>query len=120
MSDGFQFKLKHGSLFILHPDDEVPACRSGQDLLTIFKHGNVKFGGKADNMSIGFVFRNTSRTGLFHKTTGHLLIPPSDMKVCRDDERTELLKSFENDHLQQVAYHNKLVEAHSAMVKSYF
>ena len=120
MSDNFKFKLKHGSLFILHPDDEVPACRSEQDLLPIFKHGNVTFGGETDNMNIAFVFRNTSKTGLFHRTTGHLLIPSSEMKVCKDYERTQMLKSFKNDPLHQVEYHNKLVEAHSAMPKSYF
>lgn len=33
------------ALVILHPDDEIPACRSKQDQLTAFKHENIRFDG---------------------------------------------------------------------------
>ena len=56
MNEAIQFIVKHGSVFILHPNDEVPAIRGNKEVSTIFKHGNIKFGGPGDNMRIGFVF----------------------------------------------------------------
>ena len=57
-----KFCLKHGSLFILHPRDEITMLRTIFDeyCSTYFKHGNVFFG--KDGISIGLAFRTTFRT----------------------------------------------------------
>ena len=56
--------LCHGSLFILHPCDEIPRQRSKfiehSNEYLYFKHGGVKHGPN-DGLSVAFVFRNVNR-----------------------------------------------------------
>jgi hypothetical protein len=67
------FELSHGTLFVLHPQDEVPLRRLNEkDVLTFFKHSSkgIKGGG---GMSLGIVFRSTVRFCEVNKKTGCLL-----------------------------------------------
>ena len=51
-----KFHFNPGSLFILHPRDEITMLRTifDENSGTYFKHGNVSFG--KDSISIGLVF----------------------------------------------------------------
>lgn len=56
--------LCHGSLFILHPCDEIPRRRKKYSRYSkehlYFKHGGVKHGPN-DGLSVAFVFRHVNR-----------------------------------------------------------
>ena len=66
------FSLSHGSLFILHPDDEETVIRDYfGDRPTFFKHGGVKFG--RSGLSIGLVFRTTVHKREVYRDTGRLV-----------------------------------------------
>ncbi len=68
------FELSHGTLFVLHPQDEVPLVRklNEKDEQTFFKHSSkgIKGGG---GMSLGIVFRSTVSLCEVNKKTGCLL-----------------------------------------------
>ena len=57
------FELDHGSMFFLHPCDEIPMLRAVfteyADLYTYYKHGGVKHG-PSDGLSVAFVFRTVN------------------------------------------------------------
>ena len=73
-----KFCLKHGSLFILHPRDEITMLRIIFDeyCSTYFKHGNVFFG--KDGISIGLAFRTTFRTANVNAETGQFILETTD------------------------------------------
>ena len=117
------FPLRHGSVFVLHPQDEKPCFRSSSTIRTTFKHGNIRFGGKHDNMSIAFVFRHTTATDLFHVTTGHLFINAFNHKKYEGDIRTHILDAFKSNpyaikKAQHVMYqaHKELIQRHLSHV----
>ena len=64
------FKLSHGTLFVLHPQDEVPLVRkfNKKEELSFFKHSSngVMKGG----MSLGIVFRSTRNLCEVNKKMG--------------------------------------------------
>lgn len=78
----YKFSLGHGSLFVLHPDDERPKFRPfyKQDDYCFFKHGDIKFGG-SNEMSIGIVCRTCIHATKVHKKTGAHYISSVDMLI---------------------------------------
>lgn len=66
------FELTNGSLFLLHPGDEVPFIRQhfDEECATFFQH-SVLYRSK-DGLSIALVFRTTSHTVEVFKDTGLL------------------------------------------------
>jgi len=66
--------LTHGSLFVLHPEDERSLLREYFDEthLTFWKHGKVYFG--KDGLSIGLAFRQTTSTEECKIKTGEVVL----------------------------------------------
>lgn len=95
-----RFKLSHGSLFILHFDDEKPLIRElYEDMSTsFFKHGNVMFGGQ-NEMSIALVYRVTSQSISVYKNTGKHYVKKTEDTKCKTD--TDILYDFMNDTVQR-------------------
>jgi hypothetical protein len=78
------FNFKHGSLFLLHPDDEADLVREmfGLPEKTYFMHKNdgVKEDGQ---LSIGLVFRACIARREVVKGTGQLVLDEKDLAVTR-------------------------------------
>ena len=95
-----KFTLSHGSLFILHHDDEKLLSRNlyGERELCFFKHGNVMFGGE-DELSIAFVFRVTTVSSSVSRYTGEHYMTETEYMKDREDhmDKFEMLEKFIGD-----------------------
>lgn len=111
------FELTHGSLFVLHPDDERSLIRREYDTLypTFFKHGNVVFG-RNGGLSIGLVFRTTAHVGEVSVRTGQrvakgvVALSPHETKLAEYMSNTAV-KKRDDEERKQLCQH---------MVKTYF
>ena len=65
-----EFKLNHGDMFVLHPDDERPSMRNKKDttINTFFQHGDVRL--NSDGFSIGLAFRSSHHIMSVRNDTG--------------------------------------------------
>jgi len=79
VGDIHQFNLTHGSLFVLHPLDEMTMVRSLYDRygMTFFKHSSNGVQSD-DEMSLGIVFRTTKHCCEVEKETGRIRVSCSD------------------------------------------
>ena len=112
------FHLSHGSLFVMHPADERKEWRFELDDgdLTYFQHGNVIFG--KDGLSIGLVFRATSRTIKVWKETGMLALSDTQLNADMFKDHINKLNRYMNssekrendDKLEELA--RKVIEKH--------
>ena len=112
------FHLSHGSLFVMHPADERKEWRFELDDgdLTYFQHGNVIFG--KDGLSIGLVFRVTSRTIKVWKETGMLALSDTQLNADMFKDHINKLNRYMNssekrendDKLEELA--RKVIEKH--------
>lgn len=68
------FKLHNNSIFVLHPDDELPMQRCLGENLSQFQHGNVNV--KKGLLSIGLVFRNVTKYLKYDIDSSKLILPP--------------------------------------------
>ena len=108
------FELNHGSLFVLHPSDEIPKkrCCLQSDYKTFFKHGDVRFG-KGDKLSIGFAFRTSIHSKEVCKETGKFILPeeiePKHAAVYKNREDI-LLDYFKNrENVQRDENHLRIL-----------
>ncbi len=112
-----KFLLDHGSVFVLHPQDEIPMTRFGRKTMeTFFMHGGVEFGGD-DKMSLALCFRVSAHTDFFDKHTGHVKIngPKKETWIRRDNQLSEYLA----DNTQVVGLHTKLLNMYTNMKNRY-
>ena len=77
-----QFKLEHGTLFVLHPDDEKTMIREcfDTDHKTFWQHGSSGVFHEKMGMSLGLVFRISTHTREVCKTTGQLHLTPEQKR----------------------------------------
>lgn len=105
--DRKKFTLKHGSLFILHYDDEKLQLREFyqhegemKKLMNeqcFYKHGNVRFGGNG-MVSVGIVFRCTSKSLLVHASSGkHVCYEKSESGIQHERLIDDYLGSFKRE-----------------------
>ena len=83
--------LTHGSLFVLHPNDEKPLVRSfcNTNVPSYFKH--TCKGVAEDQMSLGIVFRSVSHLCQVNKRTGCAILDNSDSDI-RNKADNEVIK----------------------------
>ena len=109
------FELNHGSMFVLHCDDEQPKIREELDKhdLSYFKHGGVSFGG-TDEFSIGLAYRVSACSQSVRKKTGRLCITKEEAREKNNVEARNHIGLFMqnkskwkmNDHRRMSLYRN--------------
>ena len=96
-----QFKLQHGTLFVLHPDDEKTIFRVcfDTDHKTFWQHGSSGVFHEKMGMSLGLVFRISTHTREVYKTTGQLHLTPEQKKkdMEQHDNCYKVLDDFCNE-----------------------
>jgi hypothetical protein len=109
------FDLTHGSLFVLHPNNEKPMVRqfSNKNEPTFFKHSCK--GEESGNMSLGIVFRSVSHFCQVDKKTGCAVSDVSDgaRRRIADNMKEEDKNHFKcvwnackNKHFNSGAHHH--------------
>jgi hypothetical protein len=111
------FELTHGSLFILHPDDERPYLRPDRKMKTFHMHGGIHYGGD-ERISLGMIFRSTSSIDTFHKVSNHVKILAEDKAKCH--EKDAILKDrLLTDGEELTARHRSMKERYKDMRKKF-
>lgn len=100
--DNIDIQLNHGSLFVLHPKDEIPLLRSVCPGKSFFKHGNVKFGGNG-KMSIAFICRSCTHTAKVNNFTGQHFISSHDVldDIIKHNDSIQMLRKYNMDSSQK-------------------
>lgn len=76
--DTHEFLLNDQSIFVLHPDDEVPGARGYSDgSLSQFQHGGIKV---TDGLSVAMVFRTVTTKANMHVTRNTKQLGAEDRK----------------------------------------
>ena len=73
------FNLDENSVFLLHPDDEIPLKRCGDNNLSQYVHGGVNITNKND-LSVAFAFRVVCVDREYDPITSKLIPKATDIK----------------------------------------
>mmetsp|Transcript_564 Transcript_564/g.1116 ORF Transcript_564/g.1116 Transcript_564/m.1116 type:complete len:251 (+) Transcript_564:773-1525(+) len=90
------FRLSNGSLFVLHPNDEIPKIRKELDSENMdctksrFRHGGIDAFKARNKLSVALVFRNVTTVLTLHRETGKL--PISLLCDSAESTKNELLR----------------------------
>ena len=98
------FMLEDNSVFLLHPDDERPTLRSGDNYISQYVHGGVNIENDND-LSIAFVFRVVCIEREYDAISSKLLPNDSDLKQgdCVSSDMNTLLRNYlESFRLQEL------------------
>lgn len=83
------FELEHGTLFLLHPEDERPFVRAWcpQHGSTFFKHSSKGLGTENGGLSLGIVMRFVCQSKEVVTDSGSLILGDDEFsRKCRDSE----------------------------------
>ena len=69
---GTTFNLADSTVFILHPNDEMPQKRGNEKFLSQYQHGNINV---KSGLSVGFLFRCVKTTVEVHVSNDRLVAP---------------------------------------------
>ena len=75
------FNLDENSVFLLHPDDEIPSKRCGDNNLSQYVHGGVNITNKND-LSVAFAFRVVCVDREYDPITSKLILKVTDIRSC--------------------------------------
>ena len=103
------FRLENNSVFLLHPQDEIPILREGDDLMSQYVHGGVKINNEND-LSIAFVFRVVSVDREYDPITCKLIPEKRDMRIVDDENcfhNQQLREALHNFRLNQLEIYSK-------------
>ena len=111
-----RFRLSHGNLFVLHPDDERPFhLQSDSAMLHQIHHGNIRV--NRNQFSVAIVFRTVSNTQLFFRDTDLMITHESTMQRFYENKNKNQSHTNSMDHTNEL--HNKLVNGFFDSFKKY-
>lgn len=120
-----RFILKHGSLFVLHPEDEKPIIRLlfGQEAVkSFYKHGVSVTKVSKNSASIALAFRITNHSTFVNTATGQHYMETDeqemDEKVYTDNHR--VLNDFLNDMQSRSELMEELKTIRRNLLATYF
>ena len=106
-----EFELEESTVFILHPDDEVPKCRRlghGKRVKDAWFVHRVNTGKEKNFFSVAFIFRCLETTAIIDSTTDRVVppIPMTAKEKTRQEERAairEMDSKYDSEFRKNVA-----------------
>ena len=101
---GLSYELNDNSVFMLHPEDEIPRVREGDDIISQYIHGGVNITNSND-LSIAFAFRVVCVDREYDPVTSKLIAKDNDLKssdvlACTENlALKEALNNFRSNDL---------------------
>lgn len=118
------FDLDHGTLFVLHPDDEKTIIREyfHQDHKTFWQHYSSGLLKDGSGLSLGLVFRTSVHYKLVYKDTGMMVLSKAQKKTDskKHSKNTTKLNVYLNNHNEKEKDDLKIKSLYEGMKDEHF